>query len=203
MKKICKFCKKLFDVPLTNPNQKFCSRDCGYKNRRYRPQPYSVKTLCSCGCGSIILNPDDHYRYRKFLAEHRNSNGTHPRKGFKESDEHTRNRISKMFKRFKTKTPTCLEKELYKFLNDNKIYFISQKQIGRTCVDAFIPVFNLCIYADGNYWHSKPEVKKRDAKISKSLKEKGYKVLRLKSKDNGYHLNIIPLKKFIYSGAMP
>ena len=39
---------------------------------------------------------------------------------------------------------------------------------------------NICIFADGDYWHSDgfPETRKRDKIVNKELKKQGYKVLR-------------------------
>lgn len=45
---------------------------------------------------------------------------------------------------------------------------------------------NLCIFADGDYWHSpeeRPIQKLKDKKISYSLKKRGYRVIRLREFD--------------------
>jgi very-short-patch-repair endonuclease len=204
----CLYCNKEFIVHCNWPSQTFCSRDCGYKNRRGKT-PYSIETFCKCGCGSIILNPDDHNRYRKFLPEHRNSNGTHPRLGYKESEEHIKIRMQAIYAHFR-KEPSGIEKELYSYLDNLKIEYEKQKQIGRTRPDAFIPKLNLCIYADGFFWHSSKERREIDERCNKSLYEKGYLVLRLPSIKNGYHISLRPLQEFllqsfqkIFSGSMP
>jgi len=68
---------------------------------------------------------------------------------------------------------------LEKWLNDNKISFEKQKIIaGRTVVDFFIPP-NICLYADGDYWHLMPNNKKKDNEINKLLPTLGYVVIRL------------------------
>ena len=198
----CKFCEDEFEIKPTYPQQVYCSRRCSVKARQNKPSPYTIETICACGCGKTFLNPDDHYRYRKFLAEHRNAGGTHPRLGCTESEEKVIKRISKTHKRFKNKIPTCIELELYEFLQENNIEFEQQKQIGRTVPDAYISSINLCIYADGEYWHNKPEVIRRDTRITKQSQDKGFFVLRLKSINNGYNLDLQPLMD-LYSGARP
>jgi len=37
---------------------------------------------------------------------------------------------------------------------------------------------NICIFADGDYWHNRPEAIERDKLVNKELINKGYKVLR-------------------------
>jgi very-short-patch-repair endonuclease len=61
------------------------------------------------------------------------------------------------------------------------VQFEEQKVIpeGRTIADFYIPEQRLVIYADGDYWHSLPNVKKRDETQNFLLEFHGYKVLRL------------------------
>lgn len=158
---------------------------------------YSVPTECACGCGGTVMNPDDHYRYRKFLPTHANKNGTHPRIGMKESDENVEKRLDSLLITLLKKGPTCLERDLYYFLDRNGIDYEKQIRIKRTIVDAFVKSHNLAIFADGNYWHSKPEVAKRDIVQNKTLRGLGYNVIRLPSINYGKNLNFEPLTDFI------
>lgn len=73
---------------------------------------------------------------------------------------------------------TSIEIKLYKVLDDLNIVYNKHKQIKRLTVpDAFIEP-NICIYADGDYWHSLPNVADRDFKINNELKECGYIIVR-------------------------
>lgn len=47
-----------------------------------------------------------------------------------------------------------------------------------TEVDIFVPIKNLCIYYDGDYWHNLPGYAERDKRISIGLMNLDYKVLR-------------------------
>lgn len=75
------------------------------------------------------------------------------------------------------KGPTSIEKIIGRMLDAIGVEYIAQKWIGRICVPDF-RVGNVLIFADGTYWHSKPGVPERDARINKKLKEEGYTVLR-------------------------
>ncbi len=191
--RICLYCKRDFVVKSTWPSQKFCSRECGFKGVRKTPEFYSIKTECGCGCGEIILNPDDHFRYRKYLKNHINRNGTHPRQGIKESEEHLEFRLKQIFKSFKGKE-TCLEIQLYKYLDSLNILYEKQKQIGRTRPDAYIESLNLCVYADGDYWHTGKLNEEKDKRCNESLLKRGYNVVRLPSGRRGITLDLSKLE---------
>lgn len=193
----CEYCKKDFIIKSNWPSQRFCSRTCGFSNRHKSPPPYSIETICKCGCGKIVLNPDDHYRYRKFIPEHRNGGRTHPRFGYKESEEHVKFRVSRILSRFKNKVPTCIEKELYDYLDTKNIEYEKQKQVGRFIPDAYILQYNLCIFADGGYWHNRPEIVKRDKRCNVYLLKLGYNILRLKTLDLGYKLDLSTLIEYL------
>lgn len=65
-----------------------------------------------------------------------------------------------------------LQEELLK----RKIKFETHKAIfGQP--DIFIKP-NICIFADGDYWHNTEKSKKRDKEVNKVLLNKGYKILR-------------------------
>lgn len=81
------------------------------------------------------------------------------------------------------KKDTDIEIIMESWLNENSIIFIKNHPVeGITLVDFFIEP-NIIIYCDGNYWHSLPDVKKRDERITKQLKKFGYLVFRLLGTD--------------------
>lgn len=75
---------------------------------------------------------------------------------------------------------TDIERLTEKWLIDNEIKYVKQYVISEvgTIVDFFIPP-NICLYCDGDYWHSFEEVKEKDARITNNLKKLNYKVIRL------------------------
>jgi very-short-patch-repair endonuclease len=157
----------------------------------------STQSHCACGCGGIVMNPDSRGRYRKFIYGHNNKNGNHPRIGVTQPEAEVIKRTKAMLKHFRTKVPTCIELELYGFLDSVGVEYEPQKQIGRTVVDAFVPNLNLVVYADGRYWHDKPEIRERDLRNDGRVLRRGYNLLRLSSVDNGYHLDLTPLKLLV------
>jgi len=77
------------------------------------------------------------------------------------------------------KQDTDIELILEKWLLNNNIAFKKQVSIdGITIVDFFIEP-NICLYADGDYWHNLDRVKYRDKWITSQLKKKQYNVIRL------------------------
>lgn len=166
--------------------------------KKVTPEFYSIPTLCECGCGKNVMNPDDHYRYRKFLPGHYDNTGEkHPRFGVKEPQDKLEKRIETLKNTLKSRPPTCLERDLYVYLDRKGAFFVRQLRIKSTIVDAYLPDYNLCVFADGVFWHSKPEMIERDARHVKMLTDMGYSVLRLKSINNGHNLDFSPLKEII------
>ena len=58
-------------------------------------------------------------------------------------------------------------------------YFINFEGKNWTRVDFYISRMNVCLYIDGDYWHSLLEVQERDMRNNRLLEEMGYKVIRL------------------------
>jgi len=77
------------------------------------------------------------------------------------------------------KTPTSIERKLYKYLEFKKIIFNKQHFINHFVVDAYIPKLNLIIEADGIYWHNLEKNKKKDKAKTAYLEKCGYELLRL------------------------
>jgi len=77
------------------------------------------------------------------------------------------------------KNDTKIEKIIEDWLEQQDVPFEKQRPIGGfTIVDFFIYP-DICVYCDGDYWHSKQETKKRDKQQTKKLKEMDFKVIRL------------------------
>jgi G:T-mismatch repair DNA endonuclease (very short patch repair protein) len=71
---------------------------------------------------------------------------------------------------------TSIEVALQNGLRKRGIVFETHKPIyGQP--DIFIEP-NICVFADGDYWHSRPKARERDARVNRVLTEQGYKVLR-------------------------
>ncbi len=73
---------------------------------------------------------------------------------------------------------TTIELMLQESLNTHGIEYTTQVSIlDITAVDIFINP-NICLFADGNYWHSLPGKQEKDETLNKILIENGYKVFR-------------------------
>lgn len=79
---------------------------------------------------------------------------------------------------------SSIEIIMREWLQNNSIEFEQEYHINLenstwTRVDFYIPEKKYCLYCDGGYWHSSLEVQDRDRRISKVLKEMGYRVFRM------------------------
>lgn len=58
--------------------------------------------------------------------------------------------------------------------------FVAQKKMGRFLCDFYLPSRKLVIECDGDYWHSRPKQRAKDAKKDRWLTSHGQKVVRLR-----------------------
>lgn len=68
------------------------------------------------------------------------------------------------------------EKEVMKILDDLDVVYQREKRIGKYSLDFYLG-FKVCIEAHGEYWHSKPERKKADARKKEYLESLGYRII--------------------------
>ena len=83
---------------------------------------------------------------------------------------------------------SSIEVIMRRWLQDFDIVFIEQYHINLgiltyTRIDFYIPEAHVCLYVDGDYWHSLPEAQERDARINSVLETMGYTVIRLSEGD--------------------
>lgn len=79
---------------------------------------------------------------------------------------------------------SSIEVIMKRWLQESNIEFTQQHLISFenatwTKVDFYIPEANICLYVDGDYWHSLPEVQERDNRTNKALETMGYSVARM------------------------
>jgi len=99
----------------------------------------------------------------------------------REWSKETRNKLSAKMKIRRQlmvfpKNDTKIEIRLQNLLKELNIKFKTHIQLmGQP--DIFIEP-NICIFADGDYWHNLEKAKVRDKEVNEALKQKGYKILR-------------------------
>lgn len=74
---------------------------------------------------------------------------------------------------------TTIETLMYGELERRGVTFVKQSVVdGLWVVDALIPGPKVVVECDGEYWHSKPEMQRRDKRKDAYLRSRGYTVLR-------------------------
>jgi len=208
IKKICKNCQDEYHA-WPSVKKYFCSKRCMYSYSIGKPkhtdehkQALSKRMQGNKYC----VGMQGWAKGKKFSLEHRTKLSI-ARKGIRQSEEWKRHisethkkvgvglwmrekwtpermkamSIKGIYKQQTTKEPTSIEKKLYEELKRRGLLFETQKLLhGKFLVDAYIPSLNLVIEADGDYWHSLPKMKKRDAGANSYLPKHGYKLLRIK-----------------------
>ena len=167
---ICKQCNKVNLVPPSKTCRPFCNRNCMAKymsenqkgENHWNWQGGKKERICIL-CNTVFyvdncdilrrINAASYCSIRCKAIEHMSKTKKHD---------------------------TDIEKIMEGWLIENKIGFEKQKIMeNRTIVDFFIQP-NICIYTDGDYWHSFPRTVKKDIEQTEFLKSKGYKVYRIK-----------------------
>lgn len=92
--------------------------------------------------------------------------------------------------RFNKYFNSSIERKIKEFLNENNILFDFQKRVKGIASPDFI-VNDICIFADGDYWHNYPIGTDKDKKQDALLYEAGYKVLRFWERDINKNFNIV------------
>lgn len=92
-------------------------------------------------------------------------------------------RIAAAKRTAKLKAPTNIERAVKAKLEASGIVFEEQFPIGQYMADFFLPESKEVIEADGDYWHSRPETKVRDARKDIYCASLGYIVWRFTERD--------------------
>lgn len=78
------------------------------------------------------------------------------------------------------KGETSIERKVREAVESKGVNVISEFAAGKRLVfDLYVPSFNLLIECDGDYWHAKKGVKKRDAAKAATATRLGYRVERI------------------------
>lgn len=107
-------------------------------------------------------------------------------------DEVSRNRVREAKKKLYKEHPemhlnhilkqkghiTIIEKLMKEELERREIDFIYQHRIEGFWVDFYIPIYNMVIECDGNYWHKYPLGTEKDRIKTNQLENSGYLVVR-------------------------
>lgn len=144
-------------------------RECAHCNNIFYSYPSSNRKYCSESCRS-----------------------KHTRNGSVET------MLEGLYKLYREKRSTSIERKLYRELRRLNISFAPQKKVdGKYKVDAFVPKHNLVIEADGVYWHSLPRVVKKDKEKNEYFLANGYNLLRLTEKEIKNGSFIEKLKQYV------
>ena len=110
---------------------------------------------------------------RGLVSEETRRKMSEARKGKSWSEEHRRKALEH--------TITSIEIKVADQLEKYKIKYIPQKQLcnGHFVVDFYLPKYQLVIECNGDYWHSRPERKKRDQELEEYVLSKGKDILWL------------------------
>lgn len=155
--KNCLICGKVFyprNTQIRNGEGKYCSQQCYYKSKVTRQH----KKCKVCNNDFTIIQANVKKGYGLFCSH--TCRALYAVKHQKQKD-------------------TDIELMLKQWLIENNIPFEEQKIIHNIAVVDFFINPNICLFADGDYWHNLPGRKERDLEQNEKLNQIGYKVIRL------------------------
>lgn len=179
----CPQCNKIYIVPIKKSvgagYRKYCSFKCATDSRKGR-KPWNKnrktgiipKTAFRKGYKPWNTGLDKSDKRIQQIIKTRREHDNY------KQTEKTKKKIRKA--RAKQKFPfnnTSIEVILQKGLDKHNIEYETQKYSLSGTPDIFIKP-NICIFADGDYWHNLPERSKIDKKNNEKLRNMGYIVLR-------------------------
>lgn len=121
---------------------------------------------------------------RKQSEETRRKNSESTKKYWMKIPQEQRStHMQKAFRAAITSNPSSIEFAIRKVLENYRILYEPQKQIGRYYPDIVITNENIIIECDGDYWHNLPGKQELDAQRDEWLEKNGYKVIRIRESD--------------------
>jgi len=76
--------------------------------------------------------------------------------------------------------PSSLEVRVADALRQRGESFFAQMPLGPWTVDFFLPRLGLVLECDGDYWHARPEVQKRDRQKDGWMRRNNYPLVRIR-----------------------
>lgn len=192
----CKLCNEKFWITpaIEKRNVKCCSKKCSLEYKR----KHEKKTKCVCRLckknfktkNSQISRkdrPSGKYCSKKCMDEHRQRRKTIKCKKCGKifiKIRSSKNMFCNVSCRLKWAGRTTPEKTIARKLRKIKCSFEEQKLIRLNNKKWTHPDFyispNICLYIDGVYWHSFKDTKTRDKRNNKELRNKNFRVYRIK-----------------------
>ena len=124
----------------------------------------------------ISKNSAKVWKDKTLSLEHKTNISIATKKGMDNSETRLKLRKARAERKFPYSN-TSIEIKIQDELKDRNIIFETQKYKLEGTPDIFIEP-NICIFADGDYWHNYPDGRDRDRYVDKELKKQGYKVFR-------------------------
>ena len=184
----CKYCnnkfyrhKKYADIA------KFCSQKCyfDYKNNIFNPlikfkHTNQSKKNIKIGHNKALEKESYHINLKKSFKKRQQKYGNSL--GVKDYnakiEKIRRNTIKQHLRGGFPQTNTIIERIIEKKLKENKIDFEHPFAFGRFVCDFAILNNKIIIECDGDYWHNREDIKKKDKAKNAYIKKSGWKILR-------------------------
>jgi very-short-patch-repair endonuclease len=157
-------CDKEFEAfpSQVESGRRFCSLECSF-DERGRKTRYIQRTIRICKtCG------------KEFGVLPSRIKGNRGDTG----DYCSKECVFKDYKNVHSRKQTKIEKKMQDELTRRGINFLPEESLEGVSIADFLLHDKVVVYCDGDYWHSREGAEEKDARITKVLEDKGYKVFR-------------------------
>lgn len=161
----CLRCGDWFRAEKPSSKVRFCSRACGYRQRRGEQARNWVSDMPTVGC-EVCGTP-----IRSSARTVRRVTCSYTCKGIRGMLQQKQH-------------PTNIETAMKAALQAAGYRFEEQVPIPRIGIPDFaLSGCRVLIFCDGDYWHSKPEHESKDIRVTRKLQAMGYEVFRFKGSE--------------------
>ena len=165
----CLNCGGIYQVFLSEIKRKFCSPKCKIEYQVGKPFTENIKQFMSIAHKAREWTPKRKAQFDE-ARKHRNFG----------EETRAKLRAKRMTQKPQPHTNTSIEIILQKTLSEVSISYQLHQPVCGVCIpDIVIPEAKFAIFADGDYWHNRPEVKARDIKHNSILLKQGWLPIRI------------------------
>jgi very-short-patch-repair endonuclease len=134
--------------------------------------------------GVALRSPGDYLRGRSKSAEHRKRISSGRKAMLRRRPDLVESIRQHRLRQVLPKKDALIERLVERELRLRRITFHKHLGVEGVCIPDFtFPESKLAVFCDGDYWHRRPDARQKDARVNRTLRERGWTVSRFWERD--------------------